>query len=184
MMADYRQGCPSRSFLILRFRSLTIGGHCSWILPFLRVLAKLELLAVAVTQSCHCRYVQASLRFEMPTKTSGSRQLPVTSRDGQADGHTTLCLIGASLSEPHINGTSMLAIYVWWWYVRHPRATSQTLDLTLGRMQCFVLKSLCVLKTTATVCSNLRHLCNISPYKTYISVWKRSRRVQLFSYSV
>ena len=31
-------------------------------------------------------------------------------------------VIGASLSEPHINGSSMFAIYIYvWWYVRHAK---------------------------------------------------------------
>ena len=35
-----------------------------------------------------------------------------------------IVLIGASLSEPHINGTSMRAVFIFLWYDRHPRAAS------------------------------------------------------------
>ena len=44
---------------------------------------------------------------------------------------------------------------------RHPRAASSFTDFVQGRMHSFVLKSLRS-KTTATACSNLAHLCNIS----------------------
>ena len=58
--------------------------------------------------------------------------------------------------------STKLRTYVLSWLKRHPRAASyHGLDFVQGRMQSFVLKSLRS-KTTATACSNLAHLCNIS----------------------
>ena len=75
------------------------------------------------------------------------------------------CLIGASLSDPHINGTAMRAIYGIYvcMYVCMVRLSSagRFIDSVQGHMQSFVLKSLRS-KITATACSNLVHLCNIS----------------------
>ena len=72
-------------------------------------------------------------------------------------------IIGASLSEPHINSTAMLAIYGICIYVCMVCLSSarRFIDSVQGRMQSFVLKSLRS-KTTVTACSNLAHLCNIS----------------------
>ena len=73
-------------------------------------------------------------------------------------------VIGASLSEPYINGTAMRAIYGICMYV-YMYGTSVIRaplhKLCTGPHAIFVLKSLRS-KTTATACSNLVHLCNIS----------------------
>ena len=53
----------------------------------------------------------------------------------------------------------IICIYVW--YVPASSSARRFIDSVQGRMQFFVLKSLRS-KTTATACSNLAHLCNIS----------------------
>ena len=43
--------------------------------------------------------------------------------------YTGVCIIGASLSEPHINGTAVSEICVWWWYIHHLHVALQTMHL-------------------------------------------------------
>ena len=67
-----------------------------------------------------------------PQMRTFSQTTLTTRKDGRTDGQKspndccnpppTLCgegLIGASLSEPHINGTSMRELYIYMWYVDH-----------------------------------------------------------------
>ena len=77
-------------------------------------------------------------------------------------GHLN-AIIGASLSNPHINSTAMHAIYGICIYVCmvRPSSARRFIDSVQSHMQSFVLKSLRS-KTIATACSNLVHLCNIS----------------------
>ena len=52
--------------------------------------------------------------------------------------------------------------------VVHPSSACRFIDSVQGRMQSFVLKSVHS-KTTATTCSNLAHLCNISLVVSHLS---------------
>ena len=68
-------------------------------------------------------------------------------------------LIGASLSEPHINGTAVREVYVCIYGTTVTRAPLHTFS-TKAACNDFGCK-VCVVKTTATFCSNIAHIVAI-----------------------
>ena len=77
-------------------------------------------------------------------------------------------LIGASLSEPHINGTAMCTIYGICMVHGTSVIRAPLHRLCIGPHAIFCAESLRS-KTTATACSNLAHLCNISLMVSHLS---------------
>ena len=72
--------------------------------------------------------------------------------------YTSSTIIGASLSEPHINGTSMRAVFICIIYYYGTTIIHAPLHILSTKAACNVFGcKVCVVKTTATFCSNIAH---------------------------